>query len=75
MPISHFAVGSGQNLSQSDGCGKDNVSVADSATRLWPTGVDFILLNIVVGWPLSTNARPAENIFLLFSSGPRGQGK
>ena len=42
---------------------KDNVSVAALATRLWATGVDFILLNAVIGWLLSINARPAENIF------------
>ena len=37
--------------------------MAASATQLRATGVDFILLNIVVCWSLSTNSRPTENIF------------
>ena len=43
---------------------KDNVSMAASSSLLQATGVDFILLNVVVSWLLSTNARLAENIFL-----------
>ena len=44
-----------------------------SATRLWATGVEFLLLN-VVGWWLSTNASPAGTKFL-FRNGPHGQGR
>ena len=40
-------------------------SVAASATRLCATGVDFILLDVGIGWSLSTNLRPAGNKFLL----------
>ena len=43
-------------------------------TWLWATGVDFILLNAVVGWSPSTDVRQQE-IFFLFSSGPRIQGE
>ena len=34
--------------------------MAASAIRLRATGVDFILLNVVIGWSLSTNVRPAD---------------